>query len=209
LPTCSSPVRHVSRPKPTPSDLHALGAPPALILSQDQTLHQDRPTETGRLSAAFRAPHASGGPPLENPPAPSSARPPPAPRTGTGRRASFSKVLHRPTSVGQENAPSKGGGNQLDPETSGSGEGRLVRRPTPRWPPHRCQPADRLACAAGLPLDSPGILSHRLGRVKAFSDAFFRTRNPVLTPARCRAESCCARARTSSSSRSDRPPRRP
>lgn len=39
-PTCSSPVRHVSRPKATPSDLHALGTPPALILSQDQTLHQ-------------------------------------------------------------------------------------------------------------------------------------------------------------------------
>jgi hypothetical protein len=40
LPTCSSPVRHVSRPKTTPFDLHALGTPPALILSQDQTLHQ-------------------------------------------------------------------------------------------------------------------------------------------------------------------------
>ena len=41
LPTRSSPVRHVSAPKGAPSDLHALGAPPALILSQDQTLHQD------------------------------------------------------------------------------------------------------------------------------------------------------------------------
>ena len=40
LPTCSSPVRHVSGPKATPFDLHALGTPPALILSQDQTLHQ-------------------------------------------------------------------------------------------------------------------------------------------------------------------------
>src|SRR5215210_4101235 len=39
LPTCSSPVRHVSGPKTTPFDLHALGTPPALILSQDQTLH--------------------------------------------------------------------------------------------------------------------------------------------------------------------------
>ena len=39
-PTCSSPVRHVSHPKVTPFDLHALGTPPALILSQDQTLHQ-------------------------------------------------------------------------------------------------------------------------------------------------------------------------
>jgi hypothetical protein len=39
LPTWSSPVRHVSGPKATPFDLHALGTPPALILSQDQTLH--------------------------------------------------------------------------------------------------------------------------------------------------------------------------
>ena len=42
-PTCSAPVRHVSPPKETPSDLHALGTPPALILSQDQTLHQNAP----------------------------------------------------------------------------------------------------------------------------------------------------------------------
>ncbi len=42
LATCSSPVRHVSPPKRTPFDLHALGTPPALILSQDQTLHQCR-----------------------------------------------------------------------------------------------------------------------------------------------------------------------
>ena len=41
LPTRSSPVRHETRPKPSPSDLHALGTPPALILSQDQTLHQE------------------------------------------------------------------------------------------------------------------------------------------------------------------------
>ena len=39
LPTCSAPVRRVSDPKVTPLDLHALGTPPALILSQDQTLH--------------------------------------------------------------------------------------------------------------------------------------------------------------------------
>ena len=39
LPTCSSPVRHVKSPKTSPFDLHALGTPPALILSQDQTLH--------------------------------------------------------------------------------------------------------------------------------------------------------------------------
>ena len=40
LPTCYAPVRRVSDPKITPLDLHALGTPPALILSQDQTLHQ-------------------------------------------------------------------------------------------------------------------------------------------------------------------------
>ena len=39
MPTCSAPVRRVSAPKDTPLDLHALGTPPALILSQDQTLH--------------------------------------------------------------------------------------------------------------------------------------------------------------------------
>ena len=40
LATCSSPVRHGRPPKGLPFDLHALGTPPALILSQDQTLHQ-------------------------------------------------------------------------------------------------------------------------------------------------------------------------
>ena len=40
LPTRYAPVRHESAPKGAPSDLHALGTPPALILSQDQTLHQ-------------------------------------------------------------------------------------------------------------------------------------------------------------------------
>ena len=43
FPTCSSPVRHGRPPKGFPFDLHALGTPPALFLSQDQTLHQDCP----------------------------------------------------------------------------------------------------------------------------------------------------------------------
>src|SRR6185437_1788321 len=43
FPTCSSPVRHGRPPKRLPFDLHALGTPPALFLSQDQTLHQDFP----------------------------------------------------------------------------------------------------------------------------------------------------------------------
>ncbi len=47
LATCSSPVRHGRAPKGLPFDLHALGTPPALILSQDQTLHQCR-THLGR-----------------------------------------------------------------------------------------------------------------------------------------------------------------
>ena len=72
LPTCYAPVRRVSAPKNTPLDLHALGTPPALILSQDQTLHQSmmiatrhsrarpprpsRPAETGlRLRCCLAA----------------------------------------------------------------------------------------------------------------------------------------------------------
>ncbi len=38
--TCSSAVRHWL-PEGSPFDLHALGTPPALILSQDQTRHKD------------------------------------------------------------------------------------------------------------------------------------------------------------------------
>ena len=41
MPTCSSPVRHGRDANAAPFDLHALGTPPALILSQDQTLHHD------------------------------------------------------------------------------------------------------------------------------------------------------------------------
>ncbi len=49
-------------PEETPFDLHALGTPPALILSQDQTLHQDlfaspvstsNPKATSQLSRTF------------------------------------------------------------------------------------------------------------------------------------------------------------
>src|SRR5699024_12404609 len=42
LPTCDSPVRHSIGGSKLPRlafDLHVLGTPPALILSQDQTLH--------------------------------------------------------------------------------------------------------------------------------------------------------------------------
>ena len=63
LPTCSSPVRHVSRPKATPFDLHALGTPPALILSQDQTLHQDPPKEVDVLAMFVRYPSARSADP--------------------------------------------------------------------------------------------------------------------------------------------------
>ncbi len=38
IPTCYSAVRHWI-PEGTPCDLHALGTPPAFVLSQDQTLH--------------------------------------------------------------------------------------------------------------------------------------------------------------------------
>ena len=87
FPTCSSPVRHVSHPKVTPSDLHALGTPPALILSQDQTLHQVRvsrhhpPVATGspgwgHLRGALRKRCAWVHPSVTDP-APRAGPPPP------------------------------------------------------------------------------------------------------------------------------------
>ena len=59
LATCSSPVRHVSPPKGTPFDLHALGTPPALILSQDQTLHQWSAHPTSRFPGTSAQPRRS------------------------------------------------------------------------------------------------------------------------------------------------------
>ena len=61
LPTCSSPVRHVRSPKQPPFDLHALGTPPALILSQDQTLHHDLscPASPTRISRSRPPPPRS------------------------------------------------------------------------------------------------------------------------------------------------------
>ena len=52
LPTCYSPVRHSPGAEaPFPFDLHVLGTPPALILSQDQTLsHRSWSSQTGSLS---------------------------------------------------------------------------------------------------------------------------------------------------------------
>ena len=38
------------RPKAAPFDLHALGTPPALILSQDQTLHQNKLPQAAPLA---------------------------------------------------------------------------------------------------------------------------------------------------------------
>jgi hypothetical protein len=57
LPTCYSPVRHSPGAEaPFPFDLHVLGTPPALILSQDQTLsHESWSTKTGSLSLSNRA----------------------------------------------------------------------------------------------------------------------------------------------------------
>ena len=53
-------------PKATPFDLHALGTPPAFILSQDQTLHQDRLLPSSPLpitekdrAVASQSPHTS------------------------------------------------------------------------------------------------------------------------------------------------------
>jgi hypothetical protein len=61
LPTCYAPVRRAAPPKGSALDLHALGTPPALILSQDQTLHQ----WLSRLSRSLRraGPRRDPGPP--------------------------------------------------------------------------------------------------------------------------------------------------
>ena len=47
-------------PKTTPFDLHALGTPPAFILSQDQTLHQAFPSIQPNSRCAERCPHLVG-----------------------------------------------------------------------------------------------------------------------------------------------------
>ena len=58
LPTCYSPVRRFPQPRRAGSslDLHVLSAPPAFVLSQDQTLREEglsrRPE--GRLDSCFR-----------------------------------------------------------------------------------------------------------------------------------------------------------
>ena len=62
LATCSSPVRHVSGPKAAPFDLHALGTPPALILSQDQTLHHCLRRLTGSDDCQVAPPAPKGVP---------------------------------------------------------------------------------------------------------------------------------------------------
>ena len=107
MPTRSSPVRHVRRPKATPFDLHALGTPPALILSQDQTLHHyvasrvssapttrdppatRRPGSTAVLTttALLRLPHPARQPPPQPAQPHHSRLPCPQPRRSGPRAA--------------------------------------------------------------------------------------------------------------------------
>ena len=125
LPTCSSPVRHVSRPKPTPSDLHALGAPPALILSQDQTLHQDHRTRRSgcSLCAAFRGSQApkGQGPARSVFGTPHAPHQPPHPSgpfqdpPGPGSRHDYARTSFSRCCSGHRTTPIPRGGNQLRP----------------------------------------------------------------------------------------------
>src|SRR5262249_31442773 len=58
-------------PKPrSPFDLHVLGAPPAFVLSQDQTLRRDRSTDPKAGSASFWSRPSEEAPPggLPDPP---------------------------------------------------------------------------------------------------------------------------------------------
>src|SRR5690625_5601446 len=60
LPTCYSPIRRSIHRRPPEGfsllhalDLHVLGTPPAFVLSQDQTLHEDR--KSTRLNSSHVA----------------------------------------------------------------------------------------------------------------------------------------------------------
>jgi hypothetical protein len=66
LPTCYSPVRHSTRgPKPPFAfDLHVLGTPPALILSQDQTLSRVYPDSSSVTPCEGHIEVSSGRGPL-------------------------------------------------------------------------------------------------------------------------------------------------
>ncbi len=109
LATCSSPVRHGRPPKGLPCDLHALGTPPALILSQDQTLHQchrglavRRPPKgnavgwprRGLLPCAFVFAVTPTVPPRQGRPRVAPASTPPA-RPATVRPSAFSLGMTR------------------------------------------------------------------------------------------------------------------
>src|SRR4029079_3573569 len=53
--TCYAPVRRCPQGKPWFSlDLHVLGAPPAFVLSQDQTLHRDRDLHSSHVGGSSR-----------------------------------------------------------------------------------------------------------------------------------------------------------
>ena len=112
FPTRSSPVRHVSAPKDAPSDLHALGTPPALILSQDQTLHQVRivsphpPVATGCQDAASVVRCLVSLEPPVGPAATRSPPPPPDVASAHARRALGASVRPGTAPPDRRSAPS-------------------------------------------------------------------------------------------------------
>ena len=115
---------------------------------------------------------------LKDPPAPSSARLPvrrPLPtRPDLSRRASFSKVLASVRRCRTREPPPLGGGNQLDPDTSGSGEGRLDKTtyatlasssmPASRMTGHFCWAFAQQPAESNAPVD----------RVNQFREPFFK-----------------------------------
>ena len=98
LPTWSSPVRHGRAPKDPSFDLHALGTPPALILSQDQTLHHCRQGFPLVRHASIPGPcpvsDIIARLPDGSPSGPASSSTPARPRLRSRSGAPFFKVRH-------------------------------------------------------------------------------------------------------------------
>ena len=129
VPTRYSPVRHLSAtPKgDTPFDLHVLGAPPAFVLSQDQTL------SFILVASAHHAALATAVPSRTPPPSPACprSRAPTASRAGRRRRPRSPKESRPPPTPPQRLT----GPQRLRPRPPGArpkGRAPHQRRPTPR-----------------------------------------------------------------------------
>lgn len=108
------------------------------------------------------------------PPRPRTPPPPPRPHQGgpdavarCARPRQLPKVQHRPTFVGQANRPTNGAETNWTRTFPDLVWDVLIRRPTPRWPPYRCQPALRPATVV-LSLDSLRSLSYPPSGVNRF-----------------------------------------